>query len=306
MDPIDELVEESSEFREPTTSTTVSMSTVTTSHDTTTSGNEKPCRTDPIAIRKQVLRDALGPKSEAKIENMDKYDLFSDEKAATTAGSLWLLLHAWKCRAAYCRIPNCDIMKKVADHCVECEKTNCAESCNQARIMLLHYAECGKVNPTRASQCNVCSRLKDLDKAARYSSSISSSNSSSSISCSNHHPVHRKILPNASIMPPIPVDPVVYQTKIQEAMKVIISEQMFSNIRNGTPLLPIRTVQMQAQWLVDQDIQRSLYLPHATSSSMLSSSYPPVAMSMALSTSSTMMKNVVPTPLNDKNADRAP
>lgn len=178
---------------------------------------------DPISQRKKTLRKAL--------EQPQNNDLFSSENAEKTAGSLWLLLHSWKCKTERCNIPSCDVMKKVAMHCVDCEKDegDCVESCNQAKAMLLHYADCGKKNPIESTNCPVCRRLVEIEKETK-------TRAAPPVIVPTIHPA------------------VVYRAKVDATVRALIATQIYKHATDGTPLLPISALQRQAKWMVDHEI----------------------------------------------------
>jgi hypothetical protein len=89
--------------------------------------------------------------------------LFGNEKCKETAGSLWLMFHAFKCcHPLHCEITNCDVMKRVVKHCMACSKPigACLDVCNDAKTMLLHYTSC-----EIPLNCMVCTQLKEIDQA---------------------------------------------------------------------------------------------------------------------------------------------
>lgn len=211
-------------------------------------------RSVPSTMEK--LQFALGPKSgaEKKVVSREKEkqrdspekedELFSAEKAAQTAGSLWLLLHAWVCSKKGCSVPSCDVMKRVVAHCMECkeEMNECVKACNHAKQVLLHYGDCGKKGGLRAELCVVCSRLPELEKSSNQLSATKPQTQQSTVSKGIATNVGSQVRPM-----PVYTLPNGYQERIQQLIDAIIKEEVLQHVKDKRPLRSIESIRKEAE-----------------------------------------------------------
>lgn len=123
-------------------------------------------RLEQILVHSVQNSDAGAMLSVLELEFLKQSPLFSAEKAAETAGSLWLLLHSAQCDSA-CEIAGCDVMRRVLNHCMSCELPvgKCKQPCNDAKAMLLHYGSCNSKGSMHGKSCTVCWNLLEIDHA---------------------------------------------------------------------------------------------------------------------------------------------
>lgn len=124
-------------------------------------------RLEQILVHSVQNSDAGAMLSVIEIEFLKQSPLFHADKAAETAGSLWLLLHAAQCDDSSCEIGGCDVMRRVLSHCMGCELLvgKCKQPCNDAKAMLLHYGSCNSKGSMHGKSCAVCWNLLEIDHA---------------------------------------------------------------------------------------------------------------------------------------------
>nr|CCA23895.1 conserved hypothetical protein [Albugo laibachii Nc14] len=201
--------------------------------------------------------------------------LFSLERCACTAGSLWLLLHSSKC-VSECDINGCSTMKRVIQHCVHCDISlgNCQVTCDEAKAILLHYGSC--CSREEKSRCRVCSQLDDIQaahQALKHKSAINllSFAASAPETLSKHVPIQPNLQHQNATTPILgsfalyleqtcPSFRVELQTRVEKRVTASASQNLFQHMQKKTRLRSLDAIRAEARLAVRAEMERELYL----------------------------------------------
>ena len=172
----------------------------------------------------------------------DSLDLFSPSKAPETAGSLWLLLHAWKCKLNdFCTVPNCKVMQKVVRHCTECSLTTCVSSCDDAKAILCHYADCGMKGGLKSQLCLVCGQLGDFEKKTKKTKR-------------HNVPIRPQPVMDAATLATLSSVDLEFQSRFKSRTDMLIRKEVMEHVKHHKELRSIDVINKEAEAMVRQEM----------------------------------------------------
>ncbi|CCI48850.1 unnamed protein product [Albugo candida] len=244
--------------------------------------------TESITSRLACVLQAFNRRNSVSIKQSEKSylaktTLFSSARCASTAGSLWLLLHSVKC-VTTCDISGCSTMKRVINHCMNCEAPlgNCQVTCDEAKAILLHYGSCSSREDARV--CPVCSQLDEIEEAhqalksknADNLLSLAASAPNGSIS-SKHVPIQPNLHSQNSMTPFVcsfalyleqscPSFRAELNARVEKRVTASASQNLIQHMQKKTRLRSLDNIRTESRLAALAEMERELYLYMQTAS----------------------------------------